>query len=309
MNLFNNEKPLFINFSGIIDELGHVQLEPLLQSTDRPNLAKLSGKSNFFARLYYNKDGVIERNVHSFKINACDTEEKYGLEQTGFWVSLPHVNGANLIQLLQGEDVVFEQRIVDLPKAKDIDVKTVKNRIDISWESQSQAILAFYVALKFENGKSISLGMVDKENKLSFEIEGLPNGGKARVEVTATDGLVSVSTNSKPILIDACSPLGSIISPHDGAQFEEFEPISLMANCYDAFGEQVNWQENQVVWVINGDIFTNNSPIELLKNIGPGNHTIELVSKYFGVLSTATINVKEPSDQFKRHEELFAKLR
>ena len=61
MSLFDKENPVFINFAGIVDELGGVELLPMQQSSDRPKLPDPLGKSEFSVRLHYEGDGVVER--------------------------------------------------------------------------------------------------------------------------------------------------------------------------------------------------------------------------------------------------------
>ena len=289
MTLFDNENPVFIN--------------------DRPKLPDAEGKSEFSVRLHYEGDGLIERNVYSSMINACEEEERFGLEQTGFWVSLPHVKGADLIQLVRGSEIVFEQRLAKLPAVSGVLVKTTGDRLDVSWKSNSKGIVAYSAALKLANGKSIPLGMTDKAKKLAFTLEGLPKGGRGRVEITASDGVFSVSVNSKSFAIKANAPLGAIISPTDGAQFAPSEPVSLLASCSDAFGDQLNWKANDFAWRIDGKNISGKSRIELLTDLKPGAHTVELVSKKWGVLSTAAFNVKAYSEEAKRYDELFARLK
>ena len=242
-------------------------------------------------------------------INACEKEERFGLEQTGFWVSLPHVKGANLIQLVRGSEIIFEKRLDTLPAVGGVLIKTTGDRLDVSWKSNSKGVVAFSAALKLASGKSIPLGMTGKKKKLAFTLEGFPKGGRGRVEVTASDGVLSVSARSKLIAISANAPLGAIISPTDGAHFAPSEPVSLLASCSDAFGDQLNWKANHFGWRIDGKNISSKSRMELLRDLKPGKHTVELVSKKWGVLSTAAINVKAYSDDAKRYDELFAELK
>ena len=308
MSLFDNENPVFINFAGIVDELDQVQLIPLHQSVDRPKLPGAEGDSEFAVRIHYEGDGLIERHIHSSMINACGTEKRFGIAQTGFWISLPYVKGADLIQMMRRGKVIFEQRLDALPSVSAVTVKTVGDRLDISWRSNSKGIAAYSAALKLANGKSIPLGTTDKK-RLAFNLEGLPKGGRGQVEVTASDGVLSVSAASNSFAIKASAPLGAIISPTDGAQFSAFTAVSLLASCSDAFGDQLNWKTSDFGWRIDGRKVSIDSRMGLLTDLQPGKHTVELVSKKWGVLSKAEISVSEYSDGEKRHADLFAALK
>ena len=49
--------------------------------------------------------------------------------------------------------------------------------------------------------------------------------------------------------------------------------------------------------------------MELLADLKLGEHTVELTSKEWGVLSRVTIRVNDYSDEAKRYDKLFEKLK
>jgi len=309
MPIFDAENPVFINLAGAVDELGRVQLIPLPQSSDRPKVPGQLAKSDFSVRLHYQGDGLLERSVYSSAVSGCGTKTRVGLDQTVFWISIPHVQGADLLQLTRDNEVILEQRLNALPTVTDVLVKTSGAKLNISWRSKAKGIIAYFVVLKLANGKSIPLGRTDKVKKLAYILEGLPKGGQARVEVTASDGVLSTSSVSKVFDIEPSAPLGAIISPANGARFELSTPVSLLASCGDAFGEQIKWDSKDLSWQVDGTNYSNNSRMELLADLKPGEHTVELTSKEWGVLSRVTIRVNDYSDEAKRYDKLFEKLK
>jgi len=312
MSLIDKENPVFINASGFIDEFGELELLPLFESTERPNLAAYEKQIEacaYTARLYDKADTFIERSLLSQDPVACGPENKTDIAHQVFWVSLPKIKGANRIEFLKDGQPVAEVSLGKAPDISDVTAKVQRDKIDVSWSSRSRAAIAFSVSLVLTSGKRITLGTVEGENRLSAELRGLPRGGRASVEVAASNGILVSKAASRRIRLEPSAPLALILSPRDGQTYHFREAISAMGNCYDAVGDRLPWAANGIHWKVDNKVLENETPALALHNLEPGKHRISIASKKWGVLSSAAFKVNTPSASHHEYEELLSRLR
>lgn len=308
MNLFDSENPVFINFSGLIDELGRVELLPNFHSNERPNVNTPDHETPYRVALHYKGDGLLERPIYPTRVNGCGPEEGKGLDYLAFCVSLPHVDGADLIQLLQDDRVIFQRSLGAPPSIDSLSVKVLDEKIEVTWQTNAIENTMALVTVTLSNGRAIPVGRAYNKSDISFSLSGLPSGDNVCIEVSITDGLSTATMKSDSVSVKPTAPLATIISPADGSCFQSFDPISLVANCHDAVGDQLSWKDLRVAWSVDGEIYRYDSPHTMAADLGSGTHQVEVTCELWGVLAKSTIHISEPCEQLKKHDELFKRI-
>lgn len=295
----------FINISAIVDELDNIELLPSFLSEQRHKVAS-DDDSNFSMRILTSGSASIERKLLASEVHPCGPEEVKGLDYIALWGSIPKPVNARKLCILKGEKILFEREIKE-PKSVDLKPKIKNGEIRIKSKVEGDEPVQLMALMEFEKGKQLLVRIPKEATDYSEPLPGLPSGGKVRLRIFGTDGITSAELYNEVQEMEPTPPLGVIITPGHGQIFESSRPISLIANCYDAFGEKVSWKDHGISWRIDGKSKPK-SQLDLITDLEPGKHKLELYSKKWkSVLDKVNVEIKKESDALKKQIELIGR--
>ena len=254
----------YLRFRGMLSTNGNFTLRYGHQ-TDLPARPREQGKRGYVLELLDGAGRVIDRvfPVVEF-ITGCSPatenprpdrndvdvvapEEKPRLDPTDDGIAtvdeqLRYAESARRIVLRQYDEEIFSTQLAKAPPQIELSrVNLGEKGAELSWEAEAGGEgplpLHYRVAYVPEGeGRRFLLVNNHRAQRVRVDFSTVPTGGKARLAVLATDGLLSSFTVTEPFATEAKPPELTILQPTEGEVLPPDQPLRIIASVVDGGG-------------------------------------------------------------------------
>jgi hypothetical protein len=266
----------YLTVVGILHPDNRLELRPGF-STDVAALATEDRESGVTVELLGERGQVLlRRGVPAGPVCADGAPVVYHLIAG----KVPVPPGARAMRVLR-EDVVLEEvELAREPPRLRLEWTAPdrpQGRQALAWEADHPEgrPLTFIAAYSHTSGQSWQpLSGPIEERGLEIDFDLLPGGERCLLQVRATDGFNTVSTESEPFAVPVKSCVAMILSPEDGAELESGEPVLLQGQGY--YLEEGRPELEALRWNSSIDGPLGEGTLVHLPGLSPGEHEVLL---------------------------------